>query len=93
MACNPISERQVFVFTSDGRLSLVEIDVINNNNASLVQHGIKPHKNHLIARPNFCLEDMIPGKLLPVGFPPAGQNSVLTITSFKIGKVKFALYL
>ena len=56
MACNPISERQLLVLTSDGRLSLIDIDVINNNND--FEADISPTN---IPRPLLCLEDMIPG--------------------------------
>ena len=57
MVCNPISERQLLVLTSDGRLSLIDIDVINNNNSSDVDGN-----TNIVPRPIMCLEDMIPGK-------------------------------
>ena len=60
MVCNPISERQLLVLTSDGRLSLIDIDVIDNNNSTNADTRTS------IARPIMCLEDMIPGK--PLGF-------------------------
>ena len=56
MSVNPISERQIIVLTTDGRLSLIELEgaaslLLNNENRS-----------HNISRPIMCLEDMIPGK-------------------------------
>ena len=61
MACNPISERQVMVFTSDGRLSLIELDAVANNNGPFAPHETMPEKDGGISRPNFCIEDMLPG--------------------------------
>ena len=58
MACNPMSERQVMVLTSDGRLSFVEVDVIHNNND---EHGLMAVTDR-IPRPNICLEDMMLGR-------------------------------
>ena len=57
MVGNPISERQLLVLTSDGRLSLIDIDVINNNNSSDADENTTN-----VPRPIMCLEDMIPGK-------------------------------
>ena len=60
MACNTISENQLMVLTSDGRLSLIEVDLINNNNLLIQRYGKGDTSNH-IPRPVLCLEDMIPG--------------------------------
>ena len=60
MACNTISENQLMVLTSDGRLSLIEVDVINNNNLQIRRYGKGETHNH-IPRPILGLEDMIPG--------------------------------
>ena len=60
MACNTVSENQLMVLTSDGRLSLIEVDLINNNNLQIQRHGKGETSNH-IQRPVLCLEDMIPG--------------------------------
>ena len=56
MICNPISECQLLVLTSDGRSTLIDIDVINNNNSP--ESDAKDTK---VPRPMVCLEDMIPG--------------------------------
>ena len=56
MAVNPISERQILVLTTDGRLSLIELE----GAASLLLN--KDDRFHNISRPIMCLEDMIPGK-------------------------------
>ena len=58
MSVNPISERQIIVLTTDGRLSLIELE----GAASLCLN--KENKIHNISRPIMCLEDMIPGKNL-----------------------------
>ena len=56
MAVNPISERQIMVLTTDGRLSLIELE----GAASLMLN--KEDRFHTIFRPIMCLQDMIPGK-------------------------------
>ena len=56
MSVNPISERQIIVLTTDGRLSLIELE----GAASLLLN--KENRIHNISRPIMCLEDMIPGK-------------------------------
>ena len=62
MACNPVSERQVTVFTSDGRISYIEVGTINNN-------GIPPENENnlrdvkLPSPPLFSLEGLLPGIL------------------------------
>ena len=57
MSVNPISERQIIVLTTDGRLSLIELE----GAASLLLN--KENRIHNISRPIMCLEDMIPGKI------------------------------
>ena len=56
MACNPTTECQLLVLTSDGRSTLVDIDVIDNNNSPEVDAS-----DTKVSRPMICLEDMIPG--------------------------------
>ena len=56
MSVNPISERQIIVLTTDGRLSLIELE----GAASLLLN--KENRIHNTSRPIMCLEDMIPGK-------------------------------
>ena len=56
MSVNPISERQIIVLTTDGRLSLIELE----GAASLLLN--KENRIHNISRPIMCLEDIIPGK-------------------------------
>ena len=60
MACNSVSEHQIMVLTSDGRLSLIEVDLINNNNVYFQRQGSNETPNN-ITRPVISLEDMIPG--------------------------------
>ena len=62
MACNPLSERQVTVFTSDGRISLIEVGTIDDN-------GIPPDGENklqdvkLLSPSSFSLEGLLPGML------------------------------
>ena len=56
MSVNPISERQMIVLTTDGRLSLIELE----GAASLLLN--KENTIHNNSRPIMCLEDMMPGK-------------------------------
>lgn len=60
MACNTVSENQLMVLTSDGRLSLIEVDLINNNSLQIQRYAQSETRNR-IPRPVLGLEDMIPG--------------------------------
>ena len=56
MACNPITERNVAIYMTDGRVSLVEMELMNNNfGDSSLKITEAP------TRPMYCLEDMLPG--------------------------------
>ena len=62
MACNPVSEREITVLTSDGRISYIEVGTINNN-------GIPPENENYLrdvklpSPPLFSLESLLPGIL------------------------------
>ena len=70
MAVNPISERQIMVLTTDGRLSLIELEGAARN---------KEDRTHNISRPIMCLEDMIPGKN---SLSIQNRSKLISLTSF-----------